>query len=132
MTREQWQHVRQLFEAALDAGPADLRQWLQAQSADATVRAEVESLLDHHFRAGSFLIEPLPERVPALLEEEEEAALGAGAVVGQYTLVRELGRGAMGRVYLATDARLGAVGYCRIGRNCAPSQGYTCSVLRAP
>lgn len=29
----------------------------------------------------------------------------------------------------STDARLGAVGYCRIGRNCAPSQGYTCSVL---
>ena len=31
----------------------------------------------------------------------------------------------------STDARLGAVGYCRIGRNCAPSQGYTCSVLRS-
>ena len=29
------------------------------------------------------------------------------------------------------DARLGAVGYCRIGRNCAPSQGYTCKVLRS-
>ena len=31
----------------------------------------------------------------------------------------------------STDARLGAVGYCRIGRNCAPAQGYTCSVLLA-
>ena len=29
----------------------------------------------------------------------------------------------------STDPRLGAVGYCRIGRNCAPSQGYTCSIL---
>jgi hypothetical protein len=27
------------------------------------------------------------------------------------------------------DARLGAVGYCRIGQNCAPDQGYTCSIL---
>ena len=29
----------------------------------------------------------------------------------------------------STDPRLGAIGYCRIGRNCAPSQGYTCSIL---
>jgi len=27
------------------------------------------------------------------------------------------------------DARLGNVGYCRIGENCAPDQGYTCSIL---
>ena len=30
----------------------------------------------------------------------------------------------------ATDARLGDVGYCRIGQNCAPAPGYTCAVLR--
>ena len=29
----------------------------------------------------------------------------------------------------AIDSRLGNVGYCRIGQNCAPDQGYTCSVL---
>jgi len=28
------------------------------------------------------------------------------------------------------DARLGDVGYCRIGQNCAPSAGYTCEILR--
>jgi hypothetical protein len=33
------------------------------------------------------------------------------------------------RCVKSTDPRLGAVGYCRIGRNCAPSQGYTCSTL---
>jgi hypothetical protein len=27
------------------------------------------------------------------------------------------------------DARLGDVGICRIGQNCAPDQGYTCSIL---
>jgi hypothetical protein len=35
------------------------------------------------------------------------------------------------RCVKAIDARLGAVGYCRIGQNCAPDQGYTCSVLLA-
>jgi hypothetical protein len=28
------------------------------------------------------------------------------------------------------DPRLGSVGYCRLGQNCAPAEGYTCSVLR--
>jgi len=104
MTPAQWQRVRELFEAALDAEPANLRQWLQAESDDADVCAEVESLLNHHSRAGSFLNQPVPESVPELLDEEE--ALAAGTVIGQYTVVRELGRGAMGRVYLATDSRL--------------------------
>jgi hypothetical protein len=27
------------------------------------------------------------------------------------------------------DSRLGDVGYCRIGQNCAPDQGYTCEIL---
>jgi serine/threonine protein kinase len=65
----------------------------------------VVSLLDHHSQAGSFLAAPVHEQVPGLLDEQE--ALEAGAVIGQYTIVRELGRGAMGRVYLATDTRLG-------------------------
>jgi serine/threonine protein kinase len=105
MTPAQWQRVRELFEAALDAEPPDLQLWLQAESDDAEVRAEVESLLKHHSRAGSFLNEPVPESVPELLDEEE--ALAPGTVIGQYAVVRELGRGAMGRVYLATDSRLG-------------------------
>jgi serine/threonine protein kinase len=105
MTPAQWQRVRELFEAVVDARPTDLRLWLQAESDDAEVRAEVESLLDHHSRAGSFLNEPVPESVPALLDEEE--ALAAGTVIGHYTVARELGRGAMGRVYLAMDSRLG-------------------------
>lgn len=30
----------------------------------------------------------------------------------------------------AEDSRLGDVGYCRIGQNCAPSAGFTCAILR--
>ena len=106
MTASQWQQVRELFEAALAAEPVDLPKWLDAQAADAAVRQEVASLLDHHSRAGSFLVESVVDRVPSLLEEEE-GALEDGASVGHYKIGRELGRGAMGRVYLATDTRLG-------------------------
>src|SRR5688572_6756353 len=38
---------------------------------------------------------------------EHEHTLEPGTVLGSYTVVREIGRGGMGRVYLASDGRLG-------------------------
>ena len=32
----------------------------------------------------------------------------------------------------ASDPRLGPIGYCRIGQNCAPGEGFTCATLRQP
>jgi protein kinase-like protein len=104
-----WQRVRDLFEAALDAEPRDPVAWLDAQGEhDQEIRAEVASLLDHHSRAGAFLVEPVADRVPHLLEDDAGSEpLRAGAAIGPYAIIREVGRGGMGRVYLATDTRLG-------------------------
>jgi predicted Ser/Thr protein kinase len=107
MTGDEWRRVRDLFEQAFDDQPADVAAWLAQVAPDDTpgVRAEVASLLAHDSRAGRFLSQPVGERVSGLLVEDEP--LVPGQVVGAYTVVRELGRGGMGRVYLATDSRLG-------------------------
>ena len=106
MTPEQRRRARDLFEAALEHEPADVFRWLDEKAADdAVVRAEVRSLLDHHTRAGSFLVQPVAEAAPHLLEDDQ--TIEPGTVLGSYTIVREIGRGGMGRVYLASDARLG-------------------------
>jgi serine/threonine protein kinase len=105
-TPGEWRRVRELFELALEQDPADVHRWLEQQTArEPEVRREVLSLLAHHDTAGSFLAEPLGERAPDLFLEDD--GLKSGTVVGAYTIVREIGRGGMGRVYLASDSRLG-------------------------
>jgi aminoglycoside phosphotransferase (APT) family kinase protein len=102
----QWRRVRSLFEASVDRDPASLPEFIASEASDdPAVRDEVLSLLTNHSRAGAFLAQPVAEVLPGLLDEDD--ALPSGAVVGSYTILRELGRGGMGRVYLATDVRLG-------------------------
>jgi len=106
MTTEQWKRVSNLFEQVGDLASAEAQAFVRRAAADdPEVRDEVLSLLANHDRAGEFLAQPVAEVLPELMESDEP--LAAGAVVGSYTIVRELGRGGMGRVYLATDARLG-------------------------
>jgi predicted Ser/Thr protein kinase len=106
--RSKWQLVRDLFERALEEQPADLTAWLAEATDDPDVRAEVRSLLDQHTEAGEFLSEPVQDRLPSLVDDDEDKgeAFPAGSVFGRYTIVRELDRGGMGRVYLATDGEL--------------------------
>ncbi|PYR16918.1 MAG: hypothetical protein DMF94_26005 [Acidobacteria bacterium] len=107
MTSDQRRRVRDLFEAALDRDPpAGAGSWIAREAADdPVVRDEVLSLVEHHSRAGAFLSHPIVEQAADLLLDEEP--LAPGASVGAYTIVREIGRGGMGRVYLASDGRLG-------------------------
>jgi predicted Ser/Thr protein kinase len=104
-TGDRWGRVRQLFEQASDLSPAEAAAFVRKEAADdASVRDEVLSLLTNHARVGRFLAQPVAEALPDLLEPD--TVLPDGAVIGPYTIVHELGRGGMGRVYLATDARL--------------------------
>lgn len=106
---DRWLQIKSLFDAALEWGSAERPIRLrQAAGRDEDVVREVEALLDSHERAGDFLIEPL---LGAGFDEslyesvlDEQNATPVGSSLGSYRIVREIGRGGMGIVYLAERA----------------------------
>ena len=98
-----WARVKEVLARAIELDGAARVEWLDtACSADPELRAEVEALLEAHDTAGP--LDAVGEELRAILEDGGE--LTAGARVGRFAVVRELGRGGMGRVYLAE--RVGA------------------------
>jgi eukaryotic-like serine/threonine-protein kinase len=101
VTPERWQAVGDLFEQAVHL-PAGERTRLveQASGADEELRREVQSLLaNHQAAAGGFVQQQIKN---ALASFAAASLLGTQPVrVGPYRLVRELGRGGMGTVFLA-------------------------------
>jgi len=105
MDRQAWERVRALFERALELPASERGHFLDVTCAgDAALRDEVDAMLRADAEAAATgLAAATPEFADALgadLEGRDGDAL-AGRRVGAWRLLREIGRGGMGAVYLA-------------------------------
>lgn len=93
MNATRWQQIRRILEEALETSNENRRAVLDASCAgDKELREEVESLLRASENAGQFLERPLVS-----LSESQ----GVLEWAGEYRLLRIIGQGGMGTVYLA-------------------------------
>ena len=104
MQRDDWHCMMDVFQRAIELGAGERTAFLdRACAGDADARNRAERLLDAHRRPLPWLDGSVFEAVPDLLDAEPPATV-AGRRIGPFELLRELGQGGMGAVYLAQRA----------------------------
>ena len=103
MQTERWKQIEEVFQSAIDC-PAEERPALldSACGNDAELRREVESLLEINENNGWTGSSAVYDAIKVL--GQRSAELSQGRRIGAYRILREIGRGGMGTVYLAARA----------------------------
>lgn len=106
MTTERWKQIQELFSAALARESGERSAFLKEACADDDdLLAEVKSFLAADGDTLSLLKAPIPpDFIRGLLAEQYEPLVGRQ--IGRFKIIREIGEGALGRVYLAQDTKL--------------------------
>jgi eukaryotic-like serine/threonine-protein kinase len=108
MTPERWKQIDELAQAALERGGDQREAFLdQGCAGDEALRHEVESQIAYQLQASKFLEEPAFKHAAELMADPQtETESMEGLTISHYSILRRLGEGGMGEVYLAQDTTL--------------------------
>ncbi|MGI8641126.1 MAG: protein kinase domain-containing protein [Pyrinomonadaceae bacterium] len=98
MNPTEWQKIKDLFNATFDLPESERAGFLAERDED--LCREVEKLIKADEEAADFIVEPA--LVDIGLVEENETDFYVGKQIDSYKILKEIGRGGMGTVYLAS------------------------------
>jgi len=103
ITPERWQQVKEVLTHALELDTGPRRSFLDSACADdADLRTEIDLLLAQQVDASDDIIEQCASDAASRLRlDPHEDTTKTGTRIGPYRIVREIGHGGMGAVYLA-------------------------------
>src|SRR5215203_276194 len=115
MDSERWTRLQSLFHEALELPEREREAFLiQSSTNDPSLLVEAKALLDEDAREDFILDRGLPSVAANLLDRDGAVPTGS---FGPYRIVRPLGEGGMGVVYLAERDDLGSIAAIKILRD---------------
>jgi eukaryotic-like serine/threonine-protein kinase len=116
MDSARWERIQEIFHHVSDAPPSRQRDYLQVEcGGDEALMAELLAMLAEDNRAVSLLEYVLPHAMKNLFEKHPAPALEGD--FGPYRILRPLGEGGMGIVYLARHEDMGSLAAIKLLRD---------------
>ncbi len=107
MNGERLKQIEEIYHAAMEIAPAERQAFLDESCGDDDdLRREVESLLAINRTSNNIFNTPPESLAAEMFSNKENTANLAGKEISHYKVIRLLGAGGMGEVYLAEDTKL--------------------------